>query len=100
MRFVDIFLLFIGIVLIGLSILKIFPKWVIYIGLVSFSVMGIRLVIQGIKSKMATRPSRPTIEDLESQEQEKAEREARKKIIEDELKRYKKKDTIKKPDMP
>ncbi len=89
MHFRDIFLFFAGVILIGLSLLKIFPEWVIYIGLASFVLMGLRLVIQGIKSKVAATPFRPSIEDLEYQRRMKAEAEARKKFVADELKRYK-----------
>ncbi len=89
MYYRDIFLFFIGIVLLGLSILKIFPAWMSYIGLMSFIVMGVRLVVHGIKLKIATIPPRPSIEDLESRCQQEAEKEARKKFIEDELLRFK-----------
>ena len=99
MRYTDIFLLFIGIILNGLSILKTFPEWVIDIGLVSFIVMGIRLVVQGIKSKIAAIPPRPSIEDLKYQHQQKAEIEERRKFIKEEMKRYKQQSDTKPPDV-
>jgi hypothetical protein len=41
--------------------------------------VGIRLVFNGIKSKVATKDFRPSIEDLKYQQQNKAEMEARNK---------------------
>lgn len=82
MSFRDIFLLFIGIVLVGLSLLKVLPpswSWVMYVGLASLIILGIRMIILGIKTEIAARPFRPSIEDLQYQQQKKEEAEARKK---------------------
>ena len=93
MHFRDIFLFFVAVVTIGLSYLKIFPEWVIYIGLGSLVLMGIRLAIQAFKRKVAATPFRPSIQDLEYQRQKKAEMEARKKFVADEMKRSQQTDT-------
>jgi hypothetical protein len=89
MHYRDLFLIFAGVSLIGFALLRIFPEWAIYIGLASFIVVGVRLFIQGIKSKVAATPFRPTIEDLENERLMKEEAEARKKFVADELRKYK-----------
>ncbi len=92
MRYRQIFLLFVAFVLVGFSLLKIFPKWVIYFGLLSLVTLGADMIVQGIKSKIAAKPFRPTIEDLQYQDRKKAEAAARKKYLEDERERLKQSD--------